>query len=599
MTNGVFETIGGEAIAAVGLTVAAALALYWFLRGAPIGQAARVEEGPDAPAPKARDRLAAALTVGAIAVAWGATVAIRFGIGWSIPVFAAGFGILVWTMRSVQRFRHGSPSARRMARFADAWLTGTLLAGILIIANIVAFSYGGRPIDLSTDRSYSLSETTLRQLQALEEPLTFTVVLGRGGQALGQRERIDQLLRLLEAERPGLVSIESLDPYAEPERYRRFAEQVPGLDLATGGGVVLTHGAGEEADSILVRNIEMFQAVAPEDPEPSALETRFLGEAALTSAIIRLRQGERPIVAITTGHGELSVDESDPRRPGLGQLRARLASVGMTVQTFNPIEPVPTGASLGILAGPTDPLDPEAARNLERFVEEEGGRLLVMTGFGLETGLEDWLETQGVTVGPGVVVDPARAYRGRPELPLVTIESRSAHPIVQPLLGRTVLMPNASPLELRAGRQSPDGLFVTPVLQTSARSWAETEPELGAPNRDPQRDPLGPLTVAAAVAARPESPEGAMTPKLVVLSSRFVADNTTAAAWPANLDLVVNALSWLQDRPDLVGIAPSTNIARILQAGPNFRAKLVLLPTMMAVAVLVGLGVTTYLARRE
>jgi hypothetical protein len=40
-------------------------------------------------------------------------------------------------------------------------------------------------------------------------------------------------------------------------------------------------------------------------------------------------------------------------------------------------------------------------------------------------------------------------------------------------------------------------------------------------------------------------------------------------------------------------------VARVLKAGPNLRAKLVLLPTLLAVSVLVGLGVATYLARRE
>ena len=67
----------------------------------------------------------------------------------------------------------------------------------------------------------------------------------------------------------------------------------------------------------------------------------------------------------------------------------------------------------------------------------------------------------------------------------------------------------------------------------------------------------------------------------------------------ANLDLFVNALGWLQRRPDLSGIAPRSYIARVLEADPNLRAKLVLLPTMMAVSILIGLGIATYLSRRE
>ena len=85
----------------------------------------------------------------------------------------------------------------------------------------------------------------------------------------------------------------------------------------------------------------------------------------------------------------------------------------------------------------------------------------------------------------------------------------------------------------------------------------------------------------------------------MVLGSRYLADNGFAAVEPTNHDLIVNAVGWLQDRPDLAGIAPKTHVARALTAGPNLRAKLVLLPTLMAIAILIGLGIATYLARRD
>jgi hypothetical protein len=67
---------------------------------------------------------------------------------------------------------------------------------------------------------------------------------------------------------------------------------------------------------------------------------------------------------------------------------------------------------------------------------------------------------------------------------------------------------------------------------------------------------------------------------------------------PVNLDLVVNAVAWLRGRPELQGIAPKTHTSVTLAADPGLRARLIVVPTLLATCVIVGLGVATYLARR-
>ena len=79
-----------------------------------------------------------------------------------------------------QRYRHGSPSLRRTIDFANAFLNASLLAGILVVINVIAFRYGGQPLDLTREGTYSLSSTTLKQLTSLDRPLTFTLIFGRG-----------------------------------------------------------------------------------------------------------------------------------------------------------------------------------------------------------------------------------------------------------------------------------------------------------------------------------------------------------------------------------------------------------------------------------
>ena len=58
------------------------------------------------------------------------------------------------------RHRHASPTLRRTIDFSTAFLNASLLAGILIVGNVIAFRYGNHPLDMTREGSYTLSSET-------------------------------------------------------------------------------------------------------------------------------------------------------------------------------------------------------------------------------------------------------------------------------------------------------------------------------------------------------------------------------------------------------------------------------------------------------
>jgi hypothetical protein len=84
---------------------------------------------------------------------------------------------------------------------------------------------------------------------------------------------------------------------------------------------------------------------------------------------------------------------------------------------------------------------------------------------------------------------------------------------------------------------------------------------------------------------------------MVVFSSPRMGDNAIVP-YGANLDILVNGVSWLRGRTDLQGIAPKTHVALTLSADPVLRFRLIMLPTVLAVTLICALGIFTYLARR-
>ena len=86
---------------------------------------------------------------------------------------------------------------------------------------------------------------------------------------------------------------------------------------------------------------------------------------------------------------------------------------------------------------------------------------------------------------------------------------------------------------------------------------------------------------------------------MVVVSCASVADNLVLDSEPTNLDFLMNAVSWLRGRSDLIGIKPNQHIARDADGQLDPRGRLILVPTVAAVLLILGLGATTYVARRE
>jgi hypothetical protein len=609
MSQSVFNFLTRTEVWASAAALIGFLTLSWVIRGAPIGQSMR-EESAEAPRLGYRERVIASAVVGFLLVLMGGYLATSVGIPWSLPAFAAGFGVLVAVMKFNRRFRHDSPSIRRVYELANTSLTASLILGILVVGNVSAFKYGGRPLDLTRDQAFSLSSETLAQLQSLDRPLAFTVFFGNAEASRRQLERVRQLLDLYKAANPSRVSVDYLDPNQDLAEFEALVKRVPQIETSPGGGIVLTYGEGEGAPMTLIGTFELFALKGNRaESQADRVVTSFSGEDAVTSALIRLREGQRPKLAFTTGHGEPPTSELDPSQPGLGLWRARLSSVGIDVVETNLVrEEIPASVNQLVICGPKRPFQAEELERLKAFIIRDG-QLIVLVGNTDPTGLEEFLKTYNVEIGTGLVIDPRANYQRRPFAIYAPIPDRSIQPIVQPLIGRYVLFPNSAPLTTLGGppirgvpptqKASNPGVRAVPILRSGPDSWLETTPEVRPVVRDPGKDIAGPVILGVTVEIPPQRESDPPRPRMVVFSSPTAADNQVLRLMPTNLDLFMNAIRWLRGRPSSEGIKAKIHESLVLSADPGLRTRLVMVPTLMAVLVILGLGATTYVARRD
>jgi len=603
------DFLGRPVALAVGLGVAGFLVLYWVVRGAPIGQST-AEEPSEAPRSADRDRVVALAVVGFLLILAGAAMAATFSILASLPAFAAGIGIVLWVLSANRKYRHVSPTIRRVLGFSNTVLTATLLGGILVVGNVAAFRYGGRPIDFTRDEAFSLSTLSINGVKALERPVRFTLVLGRSPRSGRLRDRIRQLVDLYRAANPEKVEVEEVTAFGQSQAaaFDALVKRVPDLNVVQGDAIVVEEGEGASADRAVIAVADLFRDAGGGPPGAERSATAFGGEDAITSTLARFREGKRSQVGFTTGHGEPSIQEMDPRQVGIGLWRSRLSSVGTDSVEVNLIrDDVPDSVSLMIVVAPRTKFQDQEVGRLKSFLARGRPLLVLMNGLD-RAGLDEVLALHNVGFDPGLIVDPSYNLGGRTDLVITPPIPSTPHPIVESLAGQSVLLPGASPIRIVGGAPGRPGeprpstnpaMVVYPFLRTSSASWSETDLDGKRPELDRTADLPGPLIVGVEASERPEVAGGKSRPRLVLLSSGLMALNPYLEIFPYNTDILMNAIQWLRDKPESLGVAPKIHTAVVFTADPNLRFRLHAVPTVISVVLILGFGITIYLARRS
>lgn len=391
------------------------------------------------------------------------------------------------------------------------------VAGILVAANILATRYHYR-WDLTRTGRFTLSDQTRQVLAELKAPLKAYAFFTEGSTGEDRIQAEDLLKEYKNAS--ALFNYEFIDPDREPSRALQY-------NVRLYGTVVFEYqGRRQEATSV--------------------------SEQQFTSAILRVVRESPKKVYFLVGHGER--DSSSFDRPGYSEAKRALEANSMNVATLNltTAQAVPDDADAVVIAGPTRPALPQELDALSKYLARGGG-VVVLAEPDTPQPWVDWLRQFGVQVGPGVVVDPGRAYFGDPLTPVV--DTYQPSPITRNLAATVFAVATA----ITRTAETPTGLVYTDLFKTTDQSWLETDRSVA--RYDPGVDTKGPLTLGLAVEGKfPGSGDqsSAQNGRLVVVGDADFGANQWAAA-PGNNDLFLRLVSWAakqQEGEQLVSIPP-------------------------------------------
>jgi gliding motility-associatede transport system auxiliary component len=466
--------------------------------------------------------------------------------------------------------------AGRSARLGTISAASVLVVlGILVAINYIS-SREHKRWDLTSTGQFTLSPQSIKVLKSLDAPLKLTVFT-RESDFPAYRDRLDEY---------EYVSKKVSTDYVDPDKRPALARQ---MQIQSYGTIAIQYKGRIE---------------------------RVVGnsEQEVTNGIIKVVTGKERKVYFTQGHGEK--DPTGTERTGYSGIAAQLTHDNYKVEKLPLAQQsaVPADASVVIVAGPKTDFLPGEIDALKAYLDKGGKVMLLLDPpqtldspplTNLVALAHDW----AMDVGNNIVVDVSGMGRllGTDETVPVAVNYPS-HPIVQGLDLLTAFPLARSVTPVTGGV---NGRFAQAFVETSAKSWAETDLKTmltgGKVTFDQAKgDKQGPIPIAAAASAPVAAPPGAEKPgeeaarpetRVVVFGDSDFASNL-ALGISGNRDLFLNAVNWLAQQENLIAIRPKEAGDRRVTMTANQQLRVMILALFLIPLFVLGSGVYAWWRRR-
>lgn len=439
---------------------------------------------------------------------------------YAVPVAAASVALLLYYV--VERPHEVARAlAGRTAKYGgNALVMSLAFLGILVLLNVLAARFTYR-VDLTEAKEFTLSPQTVRILGELKQPVKLTAFHKEG---MGKEELQDILKEF--TRHTDKLQIEYVDPDLKPGLARQYKVEFSGTTVLESGG--------------RRQNVMGF------------------GEGELISGILKVTRGEPHKVYVVVGHGEPDPEGYD--QSGFSGAKQALEAENYKVESLNlaSAAKVPDDATLVVLAGPTRSLLPQETQALLDYLDG-GGKALILADPHRMAGLPELVDRYGVEIGKGIVIEMGQSLAGEPLVPVIVGRGYLYSPITRNMPTMTIF-PTATLVRAKKA-DGPAKYTVTPLAQTTDRSWLETDMSDPRPTLDPAIDVQGPLSIAASVLSADLTQTGSdgdkanqrKTTRLVVVGDVDFATNAMLS-WEGNRDFLVNSVNWLAEEEDLIGV---------------------------------------------
>ena len=448
-----------------------------------------------------------------------------------------------------------------------------IVLAILVAVNVLFSVLPSKftQFDISAAQLYSLTSDTKVVATNLDKDVTIYWITQAGQESTVLDKLLDRYQDLSD-----LITVVKKDP----DIYPTFAQQYTDETVVNNSLVV---ECGDKSRYISYDYI--YQVDTASYYTTGSVSQNFDGEGQITSAIDYVVSDELPKIYLLSGHGEVALSDTFSNELTRSNYE--------TVEDFSllNVDEIPEDCDALLINAPTSDISDEELTMLRDYVQG-GGKLLVLSGPQKEaslTNLDTLLADYDVTVSDGIVVDTDREHYAF-TAPYVLMPDIESSDITDPLTEESshVIVPIAQGLTVGSNGS------VTALLTTSDEAFSKAAGYAMTTYEKEDGDTDGPFTLAVSITD--STAEG----KIVWVASDYLLDDTyNSYSSGANLDLVMNGLSWMIGKNDAVSIrAKSLNNSYLTISSSSATVLKVVMIGVIPVCFLL-LGIDEVLRRRK
>ena len=448
-----------------------------------------------------------------------------------------------------------------------------IVLAILVAVNVLFSVLPSKftQFDISAAQLYSLTSDTKVVATNLDKDVTIYWITQAGQESTVLDKLLDRYQDLSD-----LITVVKKDP----DIYPTFAQQYTDETVVNNSLVV---ECGDKSRYISYDDI--YQVDTASYYTTGSVSQNFDGEGQITSAIDYVVSDELPKIYLLSGHGEVALSDTFSNELTRSNYE--------TVEDFLllNVDEIPEDCDALLINAPTSDISDEELTMLRDYVQG-GGKLLVLSGPQKEaslTNLDTLLADYDVTVSDGIVVDTDREHYAF-TAPYVLMPDIESSDITDPLTEESshVIVPIAQGLTVGSNGS------VTALLTTSDEAFSKAAGYAMTTYEKEDGDTDGPFTLAVSITD--STAEG----KIVWVASDYLLDDTyNSYSSGANLDLVMNGLSWMIGKNDAVSIrAKSLNNSYLTISSSSATVLKVVMIGVIPVCFLL-LGIDEVLRRRK
>lgn len=428
------------------------------------------------------------------------------------------------------------------------WIGNTIRTTILIIALILLFiginmwvqSLDLLPIDMTSEKIYSLSDESKKQIENIEQEVNIYLF------GLSESYTLIDFMKQYTSVNENIKS-EVVDLTQRPDLAQKY--EVTSDDV----GIVIVSGEREKIlSSYDLYTYDMLTG-----------ETIDITEEKVTNAIIEVTIAKKPKIYFLTGHEEYSINYE-------------IASLGMYIQNeVNDVQnlellvtnKVPDDTDLLVIATPAKDITEYEAQLITDYINL-GGKILYLQDPILTNeefpNMQKVLDLFGVSFDNGVIMEED-ASKILLESPNLLIPELSYHSINEDIIneGKIVLV-NSSRLKfVEQEKYTELGITVNNIIETSETSYFRKDLQIETLNKV-NSDESGVFTVGAEIIKNINNEK--QSTLIIYANNSFVSDGTLVVgnqyvnmiSLRNNRDFILNTVAYLTEREDTIKIRKDT-----------------------------------------